>query len=40
MTVLSLYRDLWIMTISHDSQIPIGIAASGSRDWSAEQKLT
>ena len=25
---------------SHDSQIPIGIAASGSRDWSAEQKLT
>ena len=25
---------------SHDSQIPIGIAASGSRDWQAEQWLT
>ena len=25
---------------SHDSQIPIGIAASGSRDWLAEQQLT
>ena len=25
---------------SHDSQIPIGIAASGSRAWQAEQKLT
>ena len=27
-------------TNSHDSQIPIGVAASGSRDWSAEQQLT
>ena len=25
---------------SYDSQIPIGIVASGSRDWSAEQQLT